>query len=123
MILKEIAVERFTFSCASCGHTWVVDFDVQHVEDGHGHLHDYFSRNGQPCADPTAPRSVICSACRTTHVQARSTARRSTPAVNVGAPEAPSANPSARLTNERDNAPILSGDQTPANPTDARFER
>jgi hypothetical protein len=80
---------------------------VQHVEDGHGHQHDYFFRNGLPSVDPTAPQSVVCPTCRTTRVQARLTARRTTPAVNVDKPGAPATTPSASLTAERDQAPPL----------------
>lgn len=112
MILKEIAVERFTFTCATCDNVWVIDFDVQHVEDGHGHQHDYFFRNGLPCVDPTAPQSVICPTCQTVHVQAELTARRTTPVVDVDTPAGQATRPSARLTAQREQAPPLHGDQT-----------
>lgn len=113
MILKEIAVERFTFTCCRCDHAWTVDYDVQHVEDGHGHLHDYFYRNGLSIIDPTAPHSVVCPTCRTTRVQARLNARRTTPAVNAGTAAALSTKPNAQLTAEREQAAPLLGDQTP----------
>lgn len=112
MILKEIAVERFTFTCANCDHVWTVDYDVQHVEDGHGHQHDYFSCNGLPILDPTAPESVLCPGCHTTHVMARLTARRATPAANLDTPAAPT-RPSARLTAARDQAPPLNATRRP----------
>ena len=105
MILREIAVERFTFTCANCEFAWTVDYDVQHVEDGHGHQHDYFFFNGLPSIDPTAPDAAICPTCRTAHVRARLTARRATPAADVEA--APPSRPSARLSAERDQAPTL----------------
>lgn len=79
MILRENAVEQFTFTCANCDRTWIVDYDVQHVEDGHGHQHDYFFRNNLPSVDPTASDSIICPNCRTTHVRARLTALRVVP--------------------------------------------
>jgi hypothetical protein len=107
MILKEIAVEQFTFTCGNCDYTWIVDYDVQHVEDGHGHQHDYFFCNGQPTVDPTAPVSVICPTCQTTHVRAQLTARRATPAAGADTHAAPATRPSARLTAERDEAPPL----------------
>lgn len=107
MILKEIAVERFSFSCANCDHAWAVDYDVQHVEDGHGHQHDYFFCNGLPILNPTTPESVLCPACHTTHVFARLTGRRATPAAEVEAPAVPATRPSAQLTAERDQAPPL----------------
>lgn len=37
MIEKHLTVERFTFICHVCEHTWSVDYGVQHTEDGHGH--------------------------------------------------------------------------------------
>lgn len=115
MILKEIAVERFTFSCGNCEHTWTVDYDVQHVEDGHGHQHDYFACNGYPIVDPTAPEAVLCPICHTTHVYARLTARRATPVADVVTPETPPTRPSAKLTAEREDAPPLpAGDSHPA---------
>jgi hypothetical protein len=107
MILKEIAVERFTFSCANCENSWTVDYDVQHVEDGHGHQHDYFACNGYPILAPTAPDAVLCPACHTTHVHARLTARRATPVADVVAPVAEPSRPSAQLTAEREEAPHL----------------
>ncbi|MHB1487737.1 MAG: hypothetical protein ACYCS7_10150 [Acidimicrobiales bacterium] len=113
MILKEIAVEQFTFTCGNCDHVWIVDYDVQHVEDGSGHQRDYFYRNGQPIVDPTGRQSVTCPRCRTTHVQARLTARRATPAVNTDTPAALSTQPNAHLVAEREQAAPLPGDQTP----------
>jgi hypothetical protein len=107
MILKEIAVERFTFTCANCEFAWIVDYDVQHVEDGHGHQHDYFFFNGLPSIDPTAPDSAICPTCHTAHVFARLTARRATPAADVDPAAAPPSRPSARLSAEREQAPTL----------------
>jgi len=62
-MLKELAVTRFRFTCAHCGHNWTVDYDVQHVEDGHGQAWDYYSLNGSPVTAPTAPGVVRCPAC------------------------------------------------------------
>jgi uncharacterized C2H2 Zn-finger protein len=78
MILKEIAVERFTFSCPGCDRTWSTDYDVQHVEDGHGHQHDYYSRNGLSIVCPFGARAVICPRCGRDQLHVRLTARRST---------------------------------------------
>lgn len=110
MILKEIAVERFTLTCAGCARTWTVDYDVQHVEDGRGHEHDYFSHNSLPCVDPTSPQAVTCPTCRTTRVRARLTARRTTPAVDADTSALPPTKPSAQLEADRDQVPLLPGD-------------
>jgi hypothetical protein len=111
MILREIAVEQFRFTCGSCDQSWTVDYDVQHVEDGHGHEHDYFFRNSLPSVDPTATESIICPHCRTTHVHARLIARRVMPAVSVVPPAEPPTRPSARLMAEREQASPLRGDE------------
>lgn len=117
MILKELSVERFTFSCAVCKHTWDVDYDVQHVEDGHGHQHDYYFRDGLPATDPEVTQPATCPACGDIRVQgARLSARRSTPAVTLDPDAAAGSKPSAARTQARSAAPRLPG----ARPSDAR---
>ena len=49
MIHRELLVEDFLFTCAHCAHAWTVEYDVQHVEDGHGHECDYFFRPPPQC--------------------------------------------------------------------------
>ena len=69
MIQRELLVEEFLFTCAHCAHAWSVEYDVQHVEDGHGHECDYFFLHHHPSADPTAPQAVTCPACQSTQVR------------------------------------------------------
>ena len=67
-MLKEIAVERYRFTCAGCGHAWSTDYDVQHVEDGHGLTWEYYSLNGIPVPSPTAPGTLSCPCCGATWI-------------------------------------------------------
>ena len=62
-VLKQLAVERFRFSCRGCGHAWSDEYDVQHIEDGHGVTWEYYSLGGVPVTAPTAPGSVDCPRC------------------------------------------------------------
>jgi heme-degrading monooxygenase HmoA len=70
MIVKETTVERFALDCRGCGHSWSEDYEVHHVQDGHGHDCDYFFRNGMPTLNPMAP-GLICPSCRRAAVLAR----------------------------------------------------
>jgi hypothetical protein len=70
MIVREISVERFIFTCTGCKYSWVADYDVRHVEDGHGHEHDYFFRDGSPSLDPTVRGVVVCPSCGWLNVKA-----------------------------------------------------
>jgi len=63
MVSRQSLTERFRFACTGCGTLWTTDYRVTHVEDGHGHLRDYYYNHGQPCLDPTAPGAVLCPAC------------------------------------------------------------
>jgi hypothetical protein len=111
MILKEISVERFIFTCTGCGHAWVADYDAQHVEDGHGHARDYFFRDGVQCPDPTGPGETICPHCGRASVLAHLSARRASPAVTDKAPEGPGEMPTSARTAARAKAPLLPGAQ------------
>lgn len=113
MILKELSVERFTFNCAVCRHSWSVDYDVQHVEDGRGHQHDYYFRDSLPATDPGVPRPATCPACGDLRVQAaRLSARRVTPSVTLDPSAGTSSAPSAARTQARDQVPPLPGTHT-----------
>lgn len=74
-MLKELAVERFQFACTHCEASWTADYDVQHVEDGHGHTEEYYALNGLPAASPFA---VVCRSCGA-QVRVRLVARRNIP--------------------------------------------
>ena len=113
MIIKEVSVERFSFTCAGCDSCWVADFDVQHVEDGHGHDRDYFFHDSLPCTDPTGRGETICPRCRHDSVKVRLIARRVSPAVTTLDPTNPGEVPTPARTADRDQAPPLSGTPTP----------
>ncbi|KAA0017022.1 hypothetical protein [Antrihabitans cavernicola] len=79
MLLEERAIERFTLSCSGCGHSWVVNYDVLHVEDTRGHQSDYYFRNGLPSLNPNAPGAVICPNCARCHTQVKRVSRHVEP--------------------------------------------
>lgn len=60
---SESYVERYSFTCVHCRHHWSAEYEVRHVEDGHGHEHDYYSRDGLPVVTPTAPGGPCCPQC------------------------------------------------------------
>jgi len=74
MINREELVEQFTFTCQSCAHVWALDYDVFHVEDGHGHDCDYFFRHRHQIADPRARHAVSCPICASSVVRVKLTA-------------------------------------------------
>lgn len=63
MTFMENLFQRFNFNCNDCDYAWVVDYEVHHVEDGHGHERDYFFHAQLPCPDPTGLGETICPQC------------------------------------------------------------
>lgn len=63
MMTTQTERERLCFACTGCGNTWTGDYDVAHVEDGYGHVQDYYSCDGINCVNPTAPGVLSCPAC------------------------------------------------------------
>lgn len=116
MVIKEFAVERFRFTCAHCAHAWVVDYDVQHVQD-HGHDCDYFYRDGLPALAPTGRGALSCPACGATRLYVRLLARRAIPAHTPADTEtALGSRPSAFRAAERRKAPLLPAGGQPHQP-------
>ncbi|MET3175740.1 UNVERIFIED_ORG: hypothetical protein ABIB52_003609 [Arthrobacter sp. UYCu721] len=109
MILRENSFDQFVFNCTGCGHAWGADYDVQHVEDGHGHERDYFFRYGLHCSDPTGLGETMCPHCGRASVLAHLSARQASPAVTDEAPEMPAEIPAPARTAARATAPLLSG--------------
>lgn len=62
-MLRERTFNRFRFGCALCGHSWTVDYEVQHSDDGHGLEFDSYSLHGCPVTAPTARGVVRCPQC------------------------------------------------------------
>jgi hypothetical protein len=87
MILKENSFERFIFNCTGCDHAWVADYDIQHVEDGHGHERDYFFRAQVHCPDPTGLGETTCPCCGRASILALRSARPTDRAVTNEAAE------------------------------------
>jgi hypothetical protein len=112
MRIKEISVERFSFTCPGCAHSWVVDYDVQHVDAGRGQQHDYFFRDGRSSMDPTATGAVPCPICRRLNVKVTLSGRRVTPAFDQQERISAPARPSAQLRAQRESAPPLPADVT-----------
>ena len=94
MIVKDVTIEQYSFHCAKCGANWTVGYRVEHVEDGHGHEHDYYLCNGLPSLNPqTVP--PICLTCQVADVtvelvsrQPEATATAARAASRAPAPEA-----------------------------------
>ena len=82
-MLRELAVERFRFSCHHCGHVWNDEYDVQHVDDGHGVTWEYYSLDGVPVPAPTAPGTVTCARCGAGRVSVELVAVREVPLVEA----------------------------------------
>lgn len=80
MIYRETSLDRFIFTCVSCDYVWEAHYDVQHVEDGHGHERDYFFRHQLPCPDPTGLGETTCPHCGRSSVAAQLSDRRTSPA-------------------------------------------
>ncbi len=114
-MLKEVAVERYRFTCAGCGHVWSADYDVQHVEDGLGLTWEYHSLNGIPVPSPTAPGALICPRCGATWIHFQLEAVRTVPLVETAEGQTDPARPRQRLDAERqavrEEAALLRGDQ------------
>jgi len=114
-VLKEVAVERYCFTCAGCGHTWSTDYDVQHVEDGHGLTWEYYSLNGIPVPSPTARGALNCPRCGATWIHFELVAVRTVPLVEPADGQAEPDRPRRRLDAGRhavrEQAALLPGDQ------------
>ena len=114
-MLKEVAVERHRFTCAGCAHVWTTDYDVQHVEDGHGLTWEYHSLNGIPVPSPTAPGTLSCPRCGATWIHFQLEAVRTVPLAEPSGGPADPGRPRQPLEAERQTArrqaPLLRGDQ------------
>ena len=115
-MLKEVAVERYRFTCPGCGHTWSADYDVQHVDDGHGVTWEYYSLNGIPVESPAARGSLCCPRCGATWIHFELDAVRTVPLVEPAEGQSDPARPRQRLDAGRqalrEQARLLRGDQS-----------
>ena len=111
-------MERYRFTCAGCGHVWSTDYDVQHVEDGHGLAWEYYSLNGIPVPSPTARGSQGCPRCGATWIHFQLVAVRSVPLVEPSGGQPDPARPRYPVDVDRQaaraQAALLRGDR-PAN--------
>src|SRR3954465_2100860 len=100
-MLKDVAVERYRFTCAGCGHAWSTDYDVQHVEDGHGLTWEYYSLNGIPVPSPTAPEPPSGRRGGAPGIHFELIAARTVPLAEPAEGQADPARPRQRLDAER----------------------
>lgn len=109
-MLRELAVEQFSFSCGHCHHSWVTEYDVQHVEDGRGHGCEYYTLNGLPVIAPTKEGGLCCPQCGAMRLWVRMRARRPIPLVShdAGHPGHPV---DPREHAAKRDAPLLRGDR------------
>jgi hypothetical protein len=119
-LIKEVAVERYGFTCAGCGHAWSTDYDVQHVEDGHGLTWEYYSLDGIPVLSPTAPGTLSCPRCGATWIHVDLVAVRTVPLAESPHGEADPARPRQRLDADRqaarEQAGLLRSDEPGTHP-------
>ena len=117
-MLEELAVERYCFTCSGCGHVWSADYDVQHIEDGHGLTWEYYSLNGIPVPSPTARGSLSCPRCGAAWIHFQLVAVRTVPLAEPSHGQADPDRPRQRLDAERQvarqQAPLLPGDRRSA---------
>ncbi len=122
-LLKELAVERYRFGCPGCGHVWITDYDVQHVEDGHGVTWEFYSLDGAPVPAPTAAGSLSCPHCGATWIHCRLVAVRDVPLVGPSGIEADPDRPRQRGDADRQaarrQAALLRGEQPATEPVQA----
>ncbi len=78
-MIKELAVERYEFTCPRCEQRWTRDYDIQHVADAEGRIWEYYSFNGLPAVAPTAPGAVACPSCGAERLHVSLAARRQAP--------------------------------------------
>lgn len=85
-MFRELSQTRITFVCGHCEHEWAVDYEIRHVEDGHGHSADYYVRDGLPALSPLAVGGVCCPRCGALHLVQHAVTIHLTPATTGGVP-------------------------------------
>ncbi|USX53784.1 hypothetical protein [Lentzea sp. HUAS12] len=85
-MIVEIAVERYSFECAHCGHTWSADYDVQHLHDADDAVFAFYRLDGVP-VPPPAEEDLLCPVCRHGRVLRTLVTRRQVPVASVGSTE------------------------------------
>lgn len=84
-MLREIAVERYSFHCPWCRRAWTADYDVQYVtDDGDGTCWAFYRHNGVPVENPCDAEQILCPGCGHTHVTVDLVARRDVPLADLG---------------------------------------
>ncbi len=123
-MLKELAVERYYFTCPGCGHAWSADYDVQHIEDGHGLTWEYYSLNGIPVPSPTAKGSQSCPRCGATWIHFQLVAVRTVPLTEPSDDQPDPARPRQPVDADRQaaraQAALLRGDRPATDDPDHR---
>ncbi|HEX8865247.1 MAG TPA: hypothetical protein VF821_06270 [Lentzea sp.] len=51
-MIVEIAVGRYRFECANCGHVWTADYDAQYLRDADGAVFVFYRLDGLLRATP-----------------------------------------------------------------------
>lgn len=110
-MLKELGVDRFHLCCHHCNYEWLVDYDVQHVEDGHGRARDYYSLDGLPCAAPTATGALTCPRCGATWLRVELVSHRRIPLAPHDHDERLAVTSDQSLRDARRGVPLLAGQQ------------
>ncbi|MFD1044613.1 hypothetical protein ACFQ1S_02885 [Kibdelosporangium lantanae] len=85
-MVTEFAIERYTFTCTNCGHTWSADYDVQYLEDRDGDEWAFYRLNGQPVIAPTE-ETHLCPVCGRGRVFVDLVAQRRIPLASLDSDE------------------------------------
>lgn len=72
-MLHERSHVRFNFTCAHCRHQWQGEYEIDDVDDEHGHSTQYYKRNGLPTVSPLTEGGVACPQCGALHHTCAST--------------------------------------------------
>ena len=104
-MIIEIAVERYSFECANCGHSWSADYDVQYLQHTDGAVFAFYRLDGVPVPSP-AEDDLLCPVCRHGRVIRELVARRDIPIASLDSDE-PRHEVAATAEERRQSAPLL----------------
>jgi hypothetical protein len=111
-MIVEVAVERYSFECGNCGHTWTADYDVLYLED-HEDVWSFYRLDGFPVPSPAAD-DILCPVCRHGQVVVRLIARRDVPLVSPDGDEPRQQVTSTAEERRADAPPLPATSQPPA---------
>jgi hypothetical protein len=106
-MIIESAIERYSFQCRSCEHTWANEYTVQYVADSEGAIWSFYRFEGTPVPSP-AGGDIICPQCHHQHVSGTIIGRREVPLASLERDE-PRQPVTSTREERRESAPELPG--------------